>query len=262
MASAFRPCTMPERHPFSKRILRGAVSAAFWITLWQLLSLLVGKELLVPQPLTVWRALAVLASTVSFWASIGASVLRILLGFLFGVLCGSLIACATSFSKTADLLLTPAVALMRSVPVVSFIILALIWLKADLLPGVISGLMVIPILWGNVSQGIRSTSPQLLEMAQTYRLSPLRTLRAIYLPSVRPYFLSACITALGNAWKAGVAAEVLCQPKLAIGTGLYHAKIYLETADLFAWTFVVILLSFLVEFLLKKLFQKIGGESV
>ena len=83
----------------------------------------------------------------------------------------------------------------------------------------------------------------------------------MYLPSVRPYFVSGCATGLGLAWKAGVAAEVLCQPKLAIGTQLYRAKITLETSDLFAWTAVVIVLSFLLEYVLGFLFRRLGGDK-
>ena len=88
-----------------------------------------------------------------------------------------------------------------------------------------------------------------------------KTLRLIYLPSVRPYFVSGCATGLGLAWKAGVAAEVLCQPKLAIGTQLYRAKITLETPDLFAWTAVVIVLSFVLEYALGILFRRLGGDK-
>ena len=76
-----------------------------------------------------------------------------------------------------------------------------------------------------------------------------------------PYFASACRTALGLAWKAGVAAEVLCLPEAAIGTQVYQAKIYLETPDLFAWTLVVLALSFALEGLLGKLLSLLEGRG-
>lgn len=64
------------------------------------------------------------------------------------------------------------------------------------------------------------------------------------------------VTSLGLAWKAGIAAEVLCTPKGAIGTQLYNAKIYIETTDLFAWTFVVVILSLLLEFAFVRLTRR------
>ena len=121
--------------------------------------------------------------------------------------------------------------------------------------------MVIPVLWGNMSRGIGETSPLLLEAAKAYRFTKGKTVRLVYIPEVLPYFTSGCSTGLGLAWKAGVAAEVLCQPRMAIGSRLYGAKITLETPDLFAWTIVVIVLSFLLEIALGALFRRIGRRA-
>ena len=110
---------------------------------------------------------------------------------------------------------------------------------------------LLPVVWGNLSRGIQETDPQLLEMAKAYRFSSFKTIRLIYIPSLHPYFLSAITTAMGLAWKSGVAAEVLCLPKQAIGTQIYNTKLYLEIPDLFAWTVVVILLSLALEKLLR-----------
>ena len=98
-----------------------------------------------------------------------------------------------------------------------------------------------------MSQGIRQTDGKLLEMARVYRLGLGKTLRHIWLPSVKPYFLAACTTGLGFAWKSGIAAEVICSPDRAIGTELRNAKAYLETPEVFAWTVTVVVLSVLLE---------------
>ena len=99
------------------------------------------------------------------------------------------------------------------------------------------------VVWGNVEKGIRATDPQLLEMARTYRFSPPKTLRRVWIPSVMPYFMAACTTGLGFAWKSGIAAEVICRPAQSIGKYLQDAKLTLETPDVFAWTLVIVLLS-------------------
>ena len=118
----------------------------------------------------------------------------------------------TCASRWADVLLSPAVRVIRAVPVVSFILFVLLWTRRGLVPVVVSALMVLPVVWGNVGRGIRETDPKLLEQAGALRFSRLKTVRLVYLPSVRPYFLSAVVTSLGLAWKSGVAAEVLCRP--------------------------------------------------
>ena len=220
---------------------------AFAIDLW-----LEGKgnELLLPYPATVGSALLTLAGTGEFWLTAGFSLARILAGMALGTVAGLLLAVVTSFCALADELLSPAIRVIRATPVASFILLVLLWVERDLVPVSIAALMVLPVVWGNVSRGIREVDPQLLELAKAYRFSQMKTLRLIYLPSLKPYLLSAVTTAMGLAWKSGVAAEVLCVPKLSIGTEIYYTKYYLEVPHLFAWTVVVVSLSFALERLL------------
>jgi len=160
---------------------------------------------------------------------------------------GSLLALATSKWSLLRALFSPLISLIKSTPVASFIILVLIWVGRDILPSVIVLLMALPVVWANVSEGIARTDPLLLEMAQVFRFSRYKTLRRIYIPSLMPYFLSACRSCLGLAWKAGVAAEVLCTPRDSIGKLLFESKIYYDTTGIFAHTLVIIVLSIVIE---------------
>lgn len=241
-----------------RRIGRVLLPVLFWLGVWQLAAAAVGQELLLPGPAAVGRRLLELAAGAVFWQTALASLLRIFGGLLLGVALGALLAGLTAWVPLLDWVLTPAVKVVRATPVASFILLVYLWVERGRVPGLISALMVLPVVWGNVTRGIAETDPQLLELARAYGFGRGRTLRRIYIPSVLPYFASGCRTALGLAWKAGVAAEVLCQPRLAIGTQVYRAKITLETPDLFAWTAVVIALSFLLEYALGLLFRRLG----
>lgn len=241
------------------------IALGFWLLVWQGAVWYLqevrqlGTELILPAPLLVWSTLVDLVRTVTFWQTAMATLLRIFSGLLVGVVLGTLIAIATSSWRWAEILLSPAVRVLRATPVASFILLIILWAPTGRVPGIIAALMVLPVVWGNVSRGIVQTDPLLLEMARAYRFPALKRVRLIYVPSVLPYFASGCHTALGLAWKAGVAAEVLCVPRLAIGTQVYFSKIYLETPALFAWTIVVIVLSFLLEGALGALLQQIEG---
>jgi NitT/TauT family transport system permease protein len=117
----------------------------------------------------------------------------------------------------------------------------------DTLPTFISALMVLPIVWGNIHDGILSVDKQLLEVTKVYKFTPFKRIKRLYLPHVAPYFSAAVKTSIGLAWKAGIAAEILTLPPISIGKKLSDAKIYLETTDLFAWTVTVIILSLLLE---------------
>lgn len=265
-----------------RKICRVMGPLLFWLLVWELLALAVdhrdlsaawsagdwsalleelcrGQELLLPAPLAVMEELWDLAVLPEFWQAAGSSLLRIFGGVLSGVLLGSALAALTSASGWADWLFSPAVRVVRAVPVASFIILVLLWVERSLVPLVISALMVLPVVWGNVSRGAAQTDRQLLELARAYRFGRWKTLSLVYVPSVLPYFASACRTALGLGWKAGVAAEVLCLPPAAIGTQVYYAKIYLETPALFAWTLVVIALSLGLEGAMGALLRRLEG---
>ena len=221
----------------------------------------IGMDLLLPSPLSVGRSLIELAATSKFWLSALYTLGRIFLGLLCGTAVGVLIAFLTHFSRWADMLLSPAIRVIRATPVVSFILLVYLWVTRANIPGLIAGLMVLPVIWGSVFTGLASVDGQLLEMARSYRFSFGKTLRLIYLPSLRPHFEAGLLTAFGLAWKSGVAAEVICPPKYAIGSQLKQARDALETPDLFAWTLVIILLSLVLEAVLRRVLKRKGVKA-
>ena len=248
----------PDLKTKSARIL---LPAAFWLAVWCLAAACVDQPLLVPSPIAVLRRLGELASAPLFWRSTLVSLLRIFCGALAGTILGTLCAVLTSRFRLADWILAPAIRLVRATPVASFIILVLLWVSTGKVPGVISALMVLPVVWESVSAGILSADPQLLELARSYQFSRRKLICYVYLPAVRPHFAAGVCTAIGLAWKSGVAAEVLCLPKAAIGTQVYYSKIYLETPSLFAWTAVVIVLSMLLERIVRRLLGVKGGRK-
>lgn len=221
-----------------------------WIVVWQLGSMLLNRGSLLMLAASPWQVLTRLAElviTAGFWASIGFSLLRIAVGFLLAVVLGVLLAALSARFVRVKELLMPAMLAIKTIPVASFIILALILFSSRNLSAVISFLMVLPILYTNVLTGIESTNRSLLEMAQVFRLSPMRRIRYLYVPQVLPFFQSGCAVSLGLCWKSGIAAEVIGIPAGSIGEHLQQAKVYLNIPDLFAWTLVIVLVSLAFE---------------
>lgn len=239
---------------WGKRLLRrlgvGAAVALFWVAVWWLAALRVQQEILLPTPPVVWHTLLRLMRTAAFWQAVGTSLLRIGAGFISALVVGTLLAVLTTRFRLVHVLFSPLLHLVRAAPVASFIILTLVWIATNTVPVFISFLMVLPIVWINVAEGLRRIDPQLHEVAAVYGLRRWRTLRTLTVPSVAPFFLTACMNGLGFAWKSGVAAEVICRPALSIGRELQGAKLHLETAEVFAWTAVVVVLSMVLERLL------------
>ncbi len=241
-------------------------AVAFWLLVWQGASMLFARwlpfgGLLLASPLAALARLGELALTAAFWRAVGLSAARIFGGFMLGCALGCILAALASAQNVLRELLAPVVAAVKAVPVVSFIILALVWLDSRSLPLAVSALMVFPPVYLNVLEGIGAADVQLLEMAQVFRVPFGRRLTGIYLPAVLPYFRSALSLALGLCWKAGAAAEVIGLPAGSIGERLYTAKVYFQTPDLFAWTAVIVALSALAERLMLALVDVLAGKA-
>lgn len=227
----------------------------FWLLVWQAGSMALHSDILLVSPLRVVATLFELAGTQRFWTSLLGSLTRIVGGFLLAVLLGTGLAALAARFRRVEELLAPLVLAMKTVPVASFIILALIWFGSRNLSVFIALVMVFPVMYTNVLSGIRAVDVQLLEMARVFRIPALRRIRCVDLPQVMPYFRAGCTLGLGLCWKAGVAAEVIGMPIPSIGERLQQAKVYLDTPELFAWTLVIVLMSMGFE----KLFMALLG---
>lgn len=220
---------------------------AFWIALWWVVAAIFRKPLLLPTPLQTLKALGALATKGEFYLTVLLSLARITLGILLALAGGTLLALLTVKSPLCHHLFSPMLTLFKATPVASVIFLILLWVGRDNVPLWISFMMAFPIVWSNVREGLLQTDKQLLEMARLFAVPRARVLVKLRLPALAPYFLSACRSAIALAWKAGIAAEVLCVPTRSIGRAIYEGKTYMMTEELFAWTFLVVILSVLIE---------------
>ena len=238
-----------------KNSIRKLLSVALALLLWQAGAVLLDLPLLLVPPLEVLKRLLTLVQEADFWRTLLFSFSRIVLGFAIAFALGCLLGVLSGKWPLLETLLWPYVITIKTVPVASFIILSLFFLSARRLSTFISFLMVFPVIYSNVLEGIRSTDRELLEMGQVFRIPWGRRLGYIYLPHLKPFLFSACSVALGMSWKSGVAAEVIGVTSGSIGEKLYESKIYFMTEDLLAWTVVIVLISVLFEKLFLRLMK-------
>ena len=216
-------------------------------------------------PLTVAVRLVTIWQADGFFATLWFSFGRIVGGFFLAASLGALTAVPAGKFPLFERMLKPFVFTMKSVPIVSFIILCMLWLSTSQLSVFIAFLMVFPVVYTNTLQGMKSVDENMLQMASVFEIGRLRQVYYIYLPHLKPYLISACSVSLGMSWKAGIAAEVIGIPDGSIGERLYYARIYLNTVDLFAWTVIIVLISLLFEklflMLLKLGFSAMEGSK-
>lgn len=230
---------------------RGAAVAAFDLLLWEAAARAVAQPLLLPTPAEVFARLFSLLPQGAFWLTLLGTLGRTLLSYVLGVAFAVLLGALCCRYRLADLLISPMLSAVRATPVTSFIVLALVWLSSSR---------------GARAHGLSDDAPRRVLRADPGRAGdrppPAGGGARVWLregghaaacrrPAVLPAVVENCLAAIGLCWKAVVAAEVIGVPKLAVGSRLYEAKIYLETDSLLAWTLTIVLLSVLLEKLLR-----------
>ncbi len=218
-----------------------------WLCIWQIAVILVDNILLLAGPIETLQTLIKEATLPAFWYTVGCSLLRILSGFLTAFVLGCLLGVVSSKWRLLEEFFAPFMLFCKAVPVACFAVILLIWWGAGWLSFAICFLVTLPVVYVNVLEGIKSTDERLLQMTEVFRIPFLNKFFFIYRPAVSPFLEGGLKTALGMGMKAGVAAEVIGLADHSIGGEIYLSKIYLDTAGVFAWTVVVVVLSALLE---------------
>lgn len=223
----------------------------FWLLIWGIFSSIIDREIYLPSPISTFKALYKLLFIKDTYVTIIYSSYRTIVGFLLSCVAGIILGYFCGISELLYDIFYPFINIIRTIPVMSIIILALMWFRDTNVPIFVAFLMCFPIIWTNTVAGIKNTDIKLLQMCKVYNIRKIRVIKSIYLYSSLPYIKAGTISALGIGWKVTSAAEVLSLPKYSIGRFLYDSKVYLEIPDLFAWTIIIIVLSFIFEKVLK-----------
>lgn len=230
-----------------KKTLSRAAVILFWLIVWQVIAVRVDNRILLAGPSDVCVRIGKELGQAAFYASAAGSLMRIMAGFLLGVIMGAAVGACAFFCRALERLLEPVILAMKSIPVAAFVILVLIWSGSKNLAIPISFLVVFPYFYIHMLTGLAKTDEGQLAFARVCGMRRLNRLLYVYRPALAPYLLSAARVTIGMSFKSGIAAEVIGIPEFAIGTRLYMSKVYLDTAGVFAWTVVVVLLSFICE---------------
>lgn len=253
--------TKQTKKSIFKKIIKIILIATFWILIWEAASRLVSRDnelllLILPSPFTVLKKWTEIAFTTPFVTAELLTLSRIFVGFIIGIISGFVVGILTHISGLLYSLLSPVLKIIRAVPVVAIIILMYLFFENSTLPILIVCLMVLPLIWQTVYDGLNNTDKGLLEMSEVFNLSKIKTLIRVKLPSIIPNLITACVNALGLAWKSGVAAEVICLPSISLGTMLWQGKGSVNFDEVYAVTLTVVVLSLIIEYLLKFLCNK------
>ena len=244
------------------KVLYTFLTVLFWFALWEVAALIINIPLILPTATDVFSALLNLILKPGFWRILFFSFLRIITGFLLGVILGVSLAILCKTSAVAKHLFSPVMTVVRATPVASFIMVMWLIIGSDFVPSAITVLMVVPIIWQNLTDGFSAIDKNLDEVCLIYEISGTKRFKLLILPTLIKFLIPGIVTSAGLAWKSGIAAEIIAYTKDSIGKEIFISKNFLESAEMLAWTLVVIILSLLFEFAVSALGKKVSDNVI
>ncbi len=227
------------------------LSIIFAIFLWHMVALYIERELIFPTPLKTLEEFIRIVKSDDFLVVISHSTARILIGFAVSFSLACVLAFLSGVSKIVEYLIKPFLHTIKSTPTIAIILVVIIWLKNEKAPMFVSSLVCFPIAFSNVFEGMKTVDKKLLEMADVFNVGFFDKLTKIYLPHLKNYIFAGASTAISLSVKITITAEVLSQPYISIGERLQIERVNLNTAGVFAWAMVAIILAALFEFAIK-----------
>ena len=240
-----------------KKILTTLLVLGFWLGIWEIGARIYDNNVILPTVEATFLALCNAIWDKSFVLTVLYSLLRVVGGFILGVCISVVLAVISSKIGFVKTLIAPIMTVAKSAPVVAIIIIIWLLVGGQNVPLAISMLMVMPIIWQNLIDGYSAIDKGLSEICTVYNFSYGKKFRLLILPTLMKFLFPGLITASGLAFKSGIAAEIICMTKNSIGREIYDAKLLDDGPTKFAWVILVILLSFLIEIIIKDVVRRI-----
>lgn len=225
----------------------GLCGLAAGLGIWQITAVLIAQPLIVPKLEAIASAMVAILADEKFFSTVAATLLRIAATIGIDTLIAFILGIAAGISYRIEAALSPFETAMRAVPTMGVLLLSLIWFNSEITPVFVASLIALPLLYRGVVNGVKNIDDRLIQMSAGFRVPFLRRLSRLYIPSIRPFTLTAYSTALGLLVKVMVTAEVLSQPRKGIGTEFQIARAQLDTATIFGWAMIVIIFAGLIE---------------
>lgn len=232
---------------FTKNQYFGIASVVIMLIIWQLLAIYFNSDFILPSPGKTITTVFRLFTDSGFIAVAGSTILRGLTGFMISAFLGLLFGIVAGMSQSFNAFLNPLLVAARSVPVIAFILLSLIWFTPGSVPVFVAILTMFPFICTNVIDGIRSVDRDIIEMARFYKVNSRRIIYEVYIPAIMPFIISGASSAMGIGWRAVIIGEVLSQPEYGIGTVMHAEQTFLNIDAVIAWTIIAVVVSYCFE---------------
>jgi NitT/TauT family transport system permease protein len=216
--------------PIFVSILLGLLGTAVFLAIWTFASHSLGNAVLLPSPLSVLDAYGELIADGSLITDVRASIVRVFGGFLLASSLAVPLALLLAYSRILRGLVMPLIALIRPIPPIAWIPLAILWMGLGDPPSYfITAIAAFFPIFLNSFAGGSSLQEEHVNAARSLGAKPAALLATVMLPSALPMIVTGLRIGLGQAWMAVVTAELIAAQS-GLGYMIQISRLNLETA--------------------------------
>ena len=226
------------------------------LLIWEIASLSYNKKYVFPDVVvTIKKSLEILSSGeiyVAILTSLGVSLLTILIALILALVLG----CLAGLFEPIEKILTPAISIMKVVPTALVTILLLVFVKSTISTIVVIFLIVFPILYEAVINGIKNIDRYIIMSLKLEGLHKFNSIFRVIIPSILPYIYLGLVQSVGLSMKVEIMSEIIIGSQSIKGLGHLVYLAYAINADyieLFGIVLITLVSFGIVDFVLNKI---------
>lgn len=235
----------------NKKLIYLILGVIIFIILWYFTALKINSEIVFPNIPNILKKFAEIISEKSFYKDLSSSLIRVLITFTLSFLLAFIIGISAGIFSPIRYILIPIINFIRTIPTIPLILVAIIWFDNNTVPIFVSMLVIFPIMYDSITNGIINVDQKLIEMSISYNVSLKTQIINLYIPYIKPYIFTGISQSMGITWKSILAAEILALPAFGIGTKLYESHLYLDSVSLFAYCLIAIIFNGIFEIIIR-----------
>lgn len=244
-----------------KKNILFTLSMLLFILLWYILYKVENHEVIIPSIKTTFIEIIKIIASDNFLNIILATTIRTVIGFFISLFIGFILGFIAGLHRNFEYFMKPYILIMTTTPIVAIMLIALIWFRSNNVPILVNFLLCFPIIYEGVLTGVRNTDKSILEYAKVHKISKFTIFTDVYLSSIFSHVRYNIFNTISLSWKTTVSSEIICLPKYGIGSSIYNAKVYINTAEVFAWLIIIVLISSIFDLIINCIKNNISRKD-
>ena len=228
------------------------IGLLFFLIVWEIAAYIINNDIYLPKLQNVFYSIIEIIKDKDFLKNVSSSMGRSLISFFSALILAVFVSILAVYSSFFNDFIKPFNAIIKTIPTMVLVVLALVWFDKDKAPYVVGFAIVYPILLEGIISEITNVDKKILEMCTIYNVSTKNKILKIYFLVLIRYLIDTFMSSFSLAFKVVIAGEVHGQPAYGIGAAIQNDKVNFEITNIFAWIILIALFSIVFELINKK----------